>query len=58
MAKDVTSRPAILDGSHSCDVYGEHRNDDCNKKPCVCTLCGTFWHWNIWHWERAHGRAV
>lgn len=46
----------ILEGSHYCDFdkNGEHRNADCaGEDLCVCTMCGTFWHWNIWNWEAA-----
>jgi dCMP deaminase len=47
-------RPSILDGSHYCDIKGEHRNDKCaSDDHCVCSLCGTFWLWNVQDWERA-----
>lgn len=39
----------LANGSHYCD-YGEHRHDVCD---CPCSVCFSFWHFNVRHFEEA-----
>lgn len=54
---DMAEYERLLNGSHYCDhgnqpaAHGmQHPHEGCE---CPCAVCFSFWHWNIWEWEKA-----